>query len=74
MTCKITSQYFSMHMKIIYEVLIIIDGSKTLVTLDREPSRTLLSPRENLEKLINYFIVDLDRLIHHFCIQTMQML
>lgn len=74
MSCKITSQYFPMHMKIIYEVLVIIDELKTLVTLSRETSKALLPPRQNLEKLINYCLVDLDRLVHHLGIQTMQML
>lgn len=62
MTFNITSQYFPMHMKIIDEVLIIIGDSKTLVTLGRETSRALLSLRQNLEKLVNYFTVDLGRL------------
>lgn len=44
-TFKITNQYFPLHMKIIYEVLIILDESKKAVILGAETSRVLLSPR-----------------------------
>lgn len=60
-----------MYMKIIYEVLVIIDELKILVILSREIFKVFFFFRQNFEKLINYCFVDLDRLVYYLGIQIM---